>query len=1406
VFTPNADACNDDDPCTYDDQCALGSCEGTAYTCDIADCQVTSVCDGLGGCDITLADDDTPCTDDGNTCTTDVCLAGLCVHPVLADSTACDDSDLCTQTDACLDGVCVGSDPVVCAEPAACTNPGSCNPSTGVCDYEQMNDGSSCDDGNPCTRNDTCTGGNCAGTAYTCSDGLTCTTDACDGGGGCIFTPLPGWCAIDARCVGANVENIFNACQICLPDLDPKAWSNNESGFCSDDNSCSFDDRCVGGACQGTAYSCDDGLSCTSESCNGEGGCIRFTLAGWCLINGACYQNNQDNPENTCQRCASSTSQTSWSQKAPNASCNDGNQCTHTDVCLAGVCTGTAYSCNDGLDCTSDFCDGIGGCGTSIQEGMCLISGVCTEFGVMNPENDCQGCNPLASQVAWSPASEGIECDDGDLCTTGDICRGGICEPQAALCDDGLACTLDACNAGSCTNTIMQNWCVIDGVCRPDGIRAPGNSCLVCLTGITNTEWTITDGDSCDDEDVCTTQDRCEGSVCTGNMMECDDGVECTLDFCQFGGCRHVPAPGWCRIQGECLPDGATNPENPCQRCDASLLQTFWSPSTGGTCDDLTDCTFNDTCVSGSCRGTAYECDDGIACTADSCDGLGGCNFQVIADYCVIDGSCIAAGTRSPLNECLGCDPLAAIDTWSPRNGISCNDGISCTFDDTCSEGVCAGTTYVCNDEKVCTNDSCNGLGGCIHNVQSGSCLIDATCRSNLERNPSNQCQACIPSQSTSVWSMFQGATCNDDDACTQYDSCVNGVCGGVFYSCDDGKACTNDICLGEGLCDHILRAGFCLINNECRSARAINPLNGCQECDPARATAAWSPLTGTECDDRNGCTTSDTCNNGTCTGTPYSCSDGIVCTADLCDGVGGCSNPLLTGWCYIAEVCYQNGQVKPDNECIACASEVSTSDWTELNPGAVEICNGVDDNCDGITDPPNSPGCILHYEDRDGDGYGLSNSSMCLCGPQFPYLTAFGGDCDDDDRMVNPDSEEICDGKDNDCDGITDPEGVLGCSIFYLDVDGDAWGQPDSERCLCGPTGNWRGIFEGDCNDNDPAINPAHPEICDGKDNNCNGLTDVGAVDCIVFYQDQDNDGFGTAFPNECLCGPQGLLRATVSGDCNDQDPSIHPDAIEICDGRDNNCSTGVDDAPLAQMCPTDPVANLHGTVICGGMCTMICESPVGDIPGWHDNDMNIYNGCECQDDSWSLSGGRECMTAVDLGDLDDNGTVYSPIARIANPTSGDWWKVRAVDLGALNEPTGCDSFNVSVRFLANPGNTFDIDVFRGGCGTGFQTCDGGTESNWATNFRSGGFGECGCAPPTRDCLPPENLDECIRVHGPNSNSCGTCPGEGALNKNLCIDNTADFYIKVDRKPGMAPTCAPYQIEISNGLHAFTP
>jgi len=111
-----------------------------------------------------------------------------------------------------------------------------------------------------------------------------------------------------------------------------------------------------------------------------------------------------------------------------------------------------------------------------------------------------------------------------------------------------------------------------------------------------------------------------------------------------------------------------------------------------------------------------------------------------------------------------------------------------------------------------------------------------------------------------------------------------------------------------------------------------------------------------------------------------------------------------------------------------------------EINPGAAEVCDEVDNNCDGAID---EEVCITYYKDVDDDTYGVDGDTRCLCDPEGDYTATWGGDCDDLNPATNPGAAEVCDGKDNNCNGDVD-EG-LDLSTYYRDADGDGYGDTNN-------------------------------------------------------------------------------------------------------------------------------------------------------------------------------------------------------------------------------------------------------------------------------------------------------------------------------------------------------------------------
>ncbi|MBI4599200.1 hypothetical protein HY734_03340 [Candidatus Uhrbacteria bacterium] len=203
-----------------------------------------------------------------------------------------------------------------------------------------------------------------------------------------------------------------------------------------------------------------------------------------------------------------------------------------------------------------------------------------------------------------------------------------------------------------------------------------------------------------------------------------------------------------------------------------------------------------------------------------------------------------------------------------------------------------------------------------------------------------------------------------------------------------------------------------------------------------------------------------------------------------------------------------------------------------DVYPGADETYNDVDDDCNGTIDDG-----TVNYDD-DSDGFSEAQ-----------------GDCDDDDALTYPGAKETCNGLDDDCDGIIDDGAEI---TYYLDGDADGYGLSASSTQACArPTGY--ATKAGDCDDEDAAVHPNASETCNSLDDDCDSKIDEGAP-TATWYDDFDQDGYGDSATAIIVCAqPEGYV--SQGGDCDDADDSVHPGAVELCDGVDNDCDSGVDE-----------------------------------------------------------------------------------------------------------------------------------------------------------------------------------------------------------------------------------------------------
>lgn len=291
------------------------------------------------------------------------------------------------------------------------------------------------------------------------------------------------------------------------------------------------------------------------------------------------------------------------------------------------------------------------------------------------------------------------------------------------------------------------------------------------------------------------------------------------------------------------------------------------------------------------------------------------------------------------------------------------------------------------------------------------------------------------------------------------------------------------------------------------------------------------------------------------------------------------------------------------------------------INPLATELCNAADDNCDGTIDEGVQS---KFYVDEDGDGYGIASTSMTGCSPWNGYV-ADSTDCNDDPSAgpdIHPAAQEICNELDDDCDMVVDEEVK---TVFYEDADQDSYGNALISVAAC----TLPALYSTDSTDCYDAViggayvHPGAEEVCNEVDDNCNGATDEGVQ--VSFFADADGDTYGDASAVIWACEvPAGY--AANNSDCNDNaatGASIHPSAVEVCNGLDDNCNTAVDEDVL-HVYYADADGDTYGNP---AMTESACT-----LPGGFSN-----NNLDCNDEPVSGAGIHPNITEVCNG-IDDN------------------------------------------------------------------------------------------------------------------------------------------------------------------------
>jgi hypothetical protein len=918
----------------------------------------------------------TPVTcDDGNPCTVDSCDSATgCVNA----PDACDDGDACTvdfcgPSNCCVANGGLGCDNPECEATVCATDPFCCDTEwDSICADEAIALCGLCD----------IIG--CMNPPVDCDDGDACTTDSCDPATGCMHTPVDcgdnDECTVDvcgpSNCCGAHggVGCNDSACQDVVCAIDPFCCDTEWDSICADE-AIELCGAC-GGVCTHTPVDCDDGDACTDDSCDPAAGCVNAPVN--CDDDDFCTEDSCDPATGGCMNtpvdcndgdfCTDDSCDPATGCMHTPVDCDDGDACTDESCDPATGCVYTPIRCGDDNSCTFDNCDPDTGCvhtpidcndmnACTVDDCAPGLSNCCVPHG--GPGCDETGCqatvcaaDPFCCDTEWDSICAG---EATDLC--GDLCRTNCCVPNG-----GPGCNDPECQAAVCAADSFCCDVEWDDICAGEAL---GLCPDLCGGGTGVCTYTPVD---CDDGDVCTTNSCDPATGCMNTPVDCDDGDACTDDSC-FAGVGSSDC---------CVPhDGPGCDDGACQaavcRIDPACCEGDgqWGPacaeSAASLCADL--------CSIAECAHPPVVCDDGNACTDDSCDPATGCVYTPIrcgdGDACTDDSCDPATGcVHTPVD----CDDMDActVDGCAPGSSNCCeaNGGLGCD-DRACEAAVCAADAFCCETEwdGICAGEAlnlCGDLCGSTCCVSSGGLGCD---------DP--DCQAAVCAADPFCCDVEWDGVCAGEalDLCA--DLCGAGAVGCTHtpVDCDDGDACTDD------------------------------------SCDPATGGCVNTPV---DCDDMDVCTV-DTCNSATATACTQECCNfhlGPGCSDPACEALVCAAEPLCCAdgfdWdqactmlaadmCGLAQPSDCCGFIGPGAVCsdpacvdVVCASDPFCCDtsWDTLcGIEAQELCGGLC-CCGGGT----GGGCTHTPVDCD-DGNACTADS---CDPAAGCVSTFIDGCVD--------------------------------------------------------------------------------------------------------------------------------------------------------------------------------------------------------------------------------------------------------------------------------------------------------------------------------------------------------------------------------------------------------------------------
>jgi hypothetical protein len=399
-------------------------------------------------------------------------------------------------------------------------------------------------------------------------------------------------------------------------------------------------------------------------------------------------------------------------------------------------------------------------------------------------------------------------------------------------------------------------------------------------------------------------------------------------------------------------------------------------------------------------------------------------------------------------------------------------------------------------------------------------------------------------------------------------------------------------------------------------------------------------------------------------------------------------------------------------------------SDDETVFPGAEELCDGLRNDCSAGEDVP--------VDEIDGDGDGF-----VACEDWVGSSDLSGLDCNDDDITIHPEaSEEPGDQIDSDCNGLEtcfidadgdgfpsayvqqsssiacdepgvtlagsldcddDEETILAEAVFYPDLDNDGYGDRDAPPVCDRSAGI---LNHTDCDDDAAFTNPAAPELCDGADNDCDGVADEpGDLDdpaAVVWYVDNDSDGYGVG-TGKLRCGAPTGGFSEVGGDCDDGDAKLYPgllvyldcdrdgsprrQSVDACDNfGDQNCAAEWTQPSKSKSDCDDTDALYHHEAVWyddvdgdgyGNLETVVACAP--------DDPTDVDNPNDCDDSDYDAVPGQSWWS-----DCDSDGSWVGPITQCDRPVCDG--KTKTV------EPNGEADCNDADEF-AKPDQTWWVD-----------------------------------------------------------------------------------------------------------------